>query len=159
MLAHAAGSRGPMDLHDGRQSRTTIRTFSVRRTFPPSDGYEPPEDPLLGVARQIDATARLKAAFPQLVFVGSAYTLPAGLAAARRAVQRPARADAIRRPRAPGAFVSRSARRRAERPAAEAQIDLPHVQRLHDRATPGPRFRLLSRSTRSTRRIRRSPRD
>jgi NADPH2 dehydrogenase len=42
--------------------------------FPPADGYEPPEDPLRGVARQIDATARLKAAFPNLVFVGSAYT-------------------------------------------------------------------------------------
>jgi 2,4-dienoyl-CoA reductase-like NADH-dependent reductase (Old Yellow Enzyme family) len=42
--------------------------------FPPIDGYEPPEDPLRGVARQIDATARLKAAFPALVFVGSAYS-------------------------------------------------------------------------------------
>jgi 2,4-dienoyl-CoA reductase-like NADH-dependent reductase (Old Yellow Enzyme family) len=42
--------------------------------FPPSDGYEPPEDPLRGVARQIDATARLKAAFPDLVFVGSGYS-------------------------------------------------------------------------------------
>jgi NADPH2 dehydrogenase len=42
--------------------------------FPPADGYDPPEDPLRGVARQIDATARLKAAFPNLVFVGSAYT-------------------------------------------------------------------------------------
>ena len=42
--------------------------------FPPSDGYEPPEDPLRGVARQIEATARLKAAFPDLTFVGSAYS-------------------------------------------------------------------------------------
>jgi NADPH2 dehydrogenase len=42
--------------------------------FPPSDGYEPPEDPLHGVARQIDATARLKAAFPQMAIVGSGYT-------------------------------------------------------------------------------------
>src|SRR5262249_60685692 len=42
--------------------------------FPPSDGYLPPEDPLVGVARQIDATARLKAACPGLVFVGSAYS-------------------------------------------------------------------------------------
>ena len=42
--------------------------------FPPSDGYEPPEDPLRGVWRQIDATARLKAAFPDMVFVGSGYT-------------------------------------------------------------------------------------
>jgi 2,4-dienoyl-CoA reductase-like NADH-dependent reductase (Old Yellow Enzyme family) len=42
--------------------------------FPPLDGYLPPEDPLAGVARQIDATARLKAACPSLIFVGSGYT-------------------------------------------------------------------------------------
>jgi NADPH2 dehydrogenase len=42
--------------------------------FPPMDGYQPPEDPLRGVARQIQATAMLKAAFPALVFVGSAYS-------------------------------------------------------------------------------------
>ena len=42
--------------------------------FPPIDGYEPPEDPLRGVARQVDATAVLKAEFPQLAFVGSAYS-------------------------------------------------------------------------------------
>jgi len=42
--------------------------------FLPVDAYLPPEDPLAGVARQIDATARLKAAFPSLVFVGSGYT-------------------------------------------------------------------------------------
>ena len=42
--------------------------------FPPMDGYQPPEDPLRGVARQIQATARLKAAFPGMVFVGSAYS-------------------------------------------------------------------------------------
>src|SRR4030095_15839232 len=48
---------------------------------PPVDGYEPPEDPLRGVARQIDATARLKAAFPDMVFVGSGYSyLPEWLA-------------------------------------------------------------------------------
>lgn len=42
--------------------------------FPPSDGYLPPEDPLAGVARQIQATALLKAAFPGMAFVGSAYS-------------------------------------------------------------------------------------
>jgi NADPH2 dehydrogenase len=42
--------------------------------FPPLDGYQPPEDPLRGVARQIEATAKLKAAFPNLAFVGSAYS-------------------------------------------------------------------------------------
>lgn len=42
--------------------------------FPPSDGYQPPEDPLVGVARQIRATADLKQLHPDLVFVGSAYS-------------------------------------------------------------------------------------
>ena len=42
--------------------------------FPPSDGYQPPEDPLVGVARQIQATAALKARHPRLAIVGSAYS-------------------------------------------------------------------------------------
>ncbi len=42
--------------------------------FPPSDGYRPPEDPLVGVARQIGVVARLKARFPDLCLVGSAYS-------------------------------------------------------------------------------------
>lgn len=42
--------------------------------FPPLDGYMPPEDPLRGVARQIEATARLKAKFPGMAIVGSAYS-------------------------------------------------------------------------------------
>ena len=32
--------------------------------FPPSDGYQPPEDPLVGVARQLAATAELAARAP-----------------------------------------------------------------------------------------------
>jgi 2,4-dienoyl-CoA reductase-like NADH-dependent reductase (Old Yellow Enzyme family) len=42
--------------------------------FPPLDGYEPPEDPLRGVWRHIEATAMLKRGFPNMVFVGSAYS-------------------------------------------------------------------------------------
>ncbi len=42
--------------------------------YPPSDGYLPPEDPLVGVARQMEATHRLKRQFPTLIFVGTAYT-------------------------------------------------------------------------------------
>ncbi len=42
--------------------------------FPPSDGYLPPEEPFVGVARQIDVTAKLKAAAPGLLFTGSGYT-------------------------------------------------------------------------------------
>jgi len=42
--------------------------------FPPSDGYQPPEDPLVGVARQIVATAEIKRAHPEAIVVGSGYS-------------------------------------------------------------------------------------
>ncbi len=42
--------------------------------YPPSDGYRPPEDPLVGVARQLEATRSLKQHFPELAVVGSAYS-------------------------------------------------------------------------------------
>ena len=42
--------------------------------YPPSDGYLPPEDPLLGVGRQMRATRALKSQFPDLVIVGAGYT-------------------------------------------------------------------------------------
>jgi NADPH2 dehydrogenase len=42
--------------------------------FPPSDGYQPPEDPLVGVARQIGVTSALKAKHPNLLIVGTGYS-------------------------------------------------------------------------------------
>jgi NADPH2 dehydrogenase len=42
--------------------------------FPPSDGYPPPEDPLVGVARQIQAARECKLAVPGLPLVGSGYS-------------------------------------------------------------------------------------
>lgn len=42
--------------------------------FPPSDGYQPPEDPLVGVVRQIRATAECKRAVPELPIVGTGYS-------------------------------------------------------------------------------------
>ena len=42
--------------------------------YPPSDGYQPPEDPLVGVAKQMSATRQLKRCFPNVIFVGSAYS-------------------------------------------------------------------------------------
>jgi 2,4-dienoyl-CoA reductase-like NADH-dependent reductase (Old Yellow Enzyme family) len=42
--------------------------------FPPSDGYQPPEDPLVGVARQIHAARRCKEAIPNLPMVGTGYS-------------------------------------------------------------------------------------
>lgn len=42
--------------------------------FPPSDGYLPPEDPLVGVTRLLNATSEIKARFPQLAIVGTGYS-------------------------------------------------------------------------------------
>lgn len=42
--------------------------------YPVSDGYLPPEDPVIGAARQIKAVSEVKAKFPEIAFVGSGYT-------------------------------------------------------------------------------------
>jgi NADPH2 dehydrogenase len=42
--------------------------------FPPSDGYLPPEDPLVGVARQLAVTRELTVAHPELTVVGAGYS-------------------------------------------------------------------------------------
>jgi 2,4-dienoyl-CoA reductase-like NADH-dependent reductase (Old Yellow Enzyme family) len=42
--------------------------------YPPSDGYQPHEDPLISVARQIKVVQALKATFPQLILIGSGYS-------------------------------------------------------------------------------------
>lgn len=52
----------------------TVPHIQRPAAFPPSDGYPPPEDPLVGVWRQIEAAGRAKAAVPGLVMVGSGYT-------------------------------------------------------------------------------------
>ena len=42
--------------------------------FPPSDGYKAPEDPLVGVARQLAVTAEITRRHPDLTVVGSGYS-------------------------------------------------------------------------------------
>ena len=42
--------------------------------FPPSDGYLPPEDPLVGVARQLAVTGELARHAPEMVVIGSGYS-------------------------------------------------------------------------------------
>jgi 2,4-dienoyl-CoA reductase-like NADH-dependent reductase (Old Yellow Enzyme family) len=48
--------------------------FQRPAIFPPSDGYQPPEDPLAAVARQIGVVRRIKQACPGSILVGSGYT-------------------------------------------------------------------------------------
>jgi 2,4-dienoyl-CoA reductase-like NADH-dependent reductase (Old Yellow Enzyme family) len=43
--------------------------------YPPSDGYQPAHDPLIDVARQIDATRQVKASAPgELIVIGTGYS-------------------------------------------------------------------------------------
>ena len=42
--------------------------------YPPSDGYYPPEDPLIGVMRHLQVVRDLKRACPELAFMGSGYS-------------------------------------------------------------------------------------
>ena len=42
--------------------------------YPPSDGYAPPHDPIDSVARHLEVTAKVKAAFPALAVVGTGYS-------------------------------------------------------------------------------------
>ena len=42
--------------------------------YPPSDGYAPPEDPLVGVALQMSVARQLKQRFPNMIVVGTAYS-------------------------------------------------------------------------------------
>ncbi len=64
--------------------------------FPPSDGYQPPEDPLVGAHRQIAATADLKRRVPEMIVVGSGYSyLQEWLPNVGQAVIRSGMADSI----------------------------------------------------------------
>ena len=66
-------------------------------TFPPSDGYQPAYDPLIDVARLIQAVREVKARAPrELLVIGSGYTyLQEFLASVASAVVRQGWADAI----------------------------------------------------------------
>jgi 2,4-dienoyl-CoA reductase-like NADH-dependent reductase (Old Yellow Enzyme family) len=64
--------------------------------YPPSDGYDPPNDPLIDVARQMAVTGALKRAFPRLFVVGSAWSyLQEWLPHAAQRVVRTGAADAV----------------------------------------------------------------
>ncbi len=64
--------------------------------YPPSDGYQPPEDPLVGVARQIGVVRQLKERFPELVLVGTGYSyLQELLPLAAQAIVREGWADLV----------------------------------------------------------------
>ncbi|HEV2969329.1 MAG TPA: NADH:flavin oxidoreductase [Pirellulales bacterium] len=108
--------------------------------FPPSDGYEPPEDPLVGVARQIAATAWLKARHPRLILVGSGYSyLQEWLAHVAQRVVRDGGADFIGIGRMVLAYPEFPADVLAGRPLARKRLC-----RTFSECTSAPRNGLIS---------------
>ena len=119
--------------------------FMRPATFPPSDGYQPPEDPLVGVARQINAVAALKAeSSPDMALVGTGYSyLQDWLPNVAQHVIAKGMVDFVGLGRMVLSYPE-TARRCAGRAANGPQTHLPHLQRLHHRPTQRHGFRLLS---------------
>jgi 2,4-dienoyl-CoA reductase-like NADH-dependent reductase (Old Yellow Enzyme family) len=108
--------------------------------FPPSDGYLPPEDPLVGVARQIAATALVKESFPSMTVVGSGYSyLQEWLPAVGQGVLRGQKADAIGLGRMVLSYPELPADVLAGRP-----IERKRLCRTFSDCTTGPRQGLVS---------------
>jgi 2,4-dienoyl-CoA reductase-like NADH-dependent reductase (Old Yellow Enzyme family) len=108
--------------------------------FPPSDGYHPPEDPMVGVARQLETVAALKQARPNMVYVGSGYSyLQDWLANVAQAAVRQARTDFVGLGRMMLAYPEFPADVLAGRPLARKR-----VCRTFSDCTTGPRNGLIS---------------
>ncbi len=108
--------------------------------FPPSDGYLPPEDPLVGVARQIEVTAALKRHRPELTVVGSGYSyLQEWLPNVAQAVVRTGHADSVGIGRAVLSYHDLAADVLAGRP-----LDRKRLCRTFSDCTTAPRQGLVS---------------
>ena len=70
MLRQAGLSLVNVSMGNPYASPHLIRPFE----YPPPDGYETPEHPLIGVDRHFRLTAELQRAFPDLAVVGSGYS-------------------------------------------------------------------------------------
>ena len=111
--------------------------------FPPSDGYSPPEDPLVGVARLLDSAATIAAARPALTVVATGFSyLQEWLPHVASAVVRDGGAALVGIGRMALSYPDLPADVLAGRPLDRAAA-VPHLQRLHHRAPQRPRVRLL----------------
>jgi NADPH2 dehydrogenase len=114
--------------------------FQRPALFPPSDGYLPPEDPLVGVARQVALTAELKHHRPSLTVVGSGYSyLQEWLPHVGQAVLRQGGADFIGLGRLALSYPEMPADVLAGRP-----LDRKRICRTFSDCTTAPRHGLVS---------------
>ena len=99
--------------------------------YPPPDGYETPEHPLIGVDRHFRLTAAVQSAYPELAVVGSGYSWLQAYAFEAGAANVAAGPHHLRGDRPwcshPARFRPPTAARRTARP----QTPLPHFQLLH----------------------------
>ncbi|MBX9789633.1 MAG: NADH:flavin oxidoreductase [Pirellulales bacterium] len=108
--------------------------------YPPSDGYPPPEDPLVGVCRQIETTRACKQALPNAVVVGSGYSyLQEYLPHVAQAVVRAGWVDSVGLGRMVLAYPEFPADVLAGRP-----LTRPRICRTFSDCTTGPRKGLVS---------------
>jgi 2,4-dienoyl-CoA reductase-like NADH-dependent reductase (Old Yellow Enzyme family) len=108
--------------------------------FPPFDGYQPPEDPLVGVARQIETVRRCKEALPHVPIVGSGYSyLQDHLVAVGQAVVRAGWTDFVGLGRMVLSYPELPADTLAGRPIARKK-----VCRTFSDCTTAPRNGLIS---------------
>jgi NADPH2 dehydrogenase len=132
--------RGVVAVNLSAGSPYTVPHIQRPAAFPPSDGYPPPEDPLTGVWRQIDAAKRAKEAVPDLVLVGSGYTyLQDYLVHAAQAVVRQGWIDAVGLGRMVLSYPTLPADALAGRPLARGS-----VCRTFSDCTTAPRHGLVS---------------
>lgn len=108
--------------------------------YPPSDGYRPPEDPLIGVARQICVAQRIKERLSDLIVVGTGYTyLQEFVPHVAQAVIREGWTDFV--------GIGRMVLAYPEMPAdsiSRGEIDTKRVCRTFSDCTTGPRHGLIS---------------
>lgn len=108
--------------------------------YPPSDGYQPPEDPLVGVARHLHVTRAIKAAEPRMVVVGTGYSyLQEFLPNVAQAVVREEWTDFVGLGRSVLSYPGMAVDLLAGRP-----IDRKRICRTFSDCTTGPRNRLPS---------------
>jgi 2,4-dienoyl-CoA reductase-like NADH-dependent reductase (Old Yellow Enzyme family) len=108
--------------------------------FPPLDGYPPPEDPLVGVARLLQAARALKAAVPEVRVVSSGWTyLQEWIAPVACACLRDGWFDAVGLGRMALAYPDLPAALLARRPPARSRLC-----RTFSDCTSAPRSGLVS---------------
>jgi NADPH2 dehydrogenase len=111
--------------------------------YPPSDGYQPPEDPLVGVMRHLEIVRDLKENVSCNGFCRQRLHLSARVPAVCGTSCRQTRLDRLCRTGPHGVGLPRATSRRTGRSRHATQTPVSHLQRLHHSTTQWFGFGLL----------------